>query len=159
MMGFEVRMATSMVMAVFWDVAAQGSLLDISRCFREALNVVVEWLTLLLSIRESWVQISAGYSDWGSSWFFSVPSGKCRDSTSKLGYDRFLPHPLQFIFHLFLSLRHYIVWVTEEASLNKLQINKIHFRKAFCLHHRGNLSVCYTTRQYVPEENHLKLID
>jgi hypothetical protein len=32
--------------------------------------------------------------------FFSVPSGECIDSALKLGYNRFLPNPFQFIIHL-----------------------------------------------------------
>jgi hypothetical protein len=35
-----------------------------------------------------------------SSWLFSVSAGKCRNITLKLGHDRFVPNPLQFIFHL-----------------------------------------------------------
>jgi len=33
-------------------------------------------------------------------WFSSVPPGKFWDSTLKLGHDRFLPNPFQFIIHL-----------------------------------------------------------
>jgi hypothetical protein len=44
------------------------------------------------------------------SWFSSVPPGECRDSILKLGNDRFLPNPLQFII-IYLSSYHrrYIV--------------------------------------------------
>jgi hypothetical protein len=35
----------------------------------------------------------------GSSWFPSVPPGKCRDNNS-LDHDRLLPNPFQFIIHL-----------------------------------------------------------
>jgi hypothetical protein len=35
-----------------------------------------------------------------SSWLFSVSAGKCQNITLKLGHDRFVPNPLQFIFHL-----------------------------------------------------------
>jgi hypothetical protein len=41
-----------------------------------------------------------GYTDWGVSWFHSVSPGECRDSTSKLGHDRFLPNTFQLILHL-----------------------------------------------------------
>jgi hypothetical protein len=60
---------------------------------------VVEFLTLLLRILEvpgSILGPAIGYPDWGISWFSSVP-GECRDSILKLGNDRFLPNPFQFI--------------------------------------------------------------
>jgi hypothetical protein len=38
-----------------------------------------------------------GCPDWGSLWFFSVPSGKCQEYIS--GYDHFLPNPFQFFIH------------------------------------------------------------
>jgi hypothetical protein len=59
-------------------------------------NFVVEWLTLLLRIREvpgSNLGSETGYTDWGFSWFSSVLPSECRDSALKLGYDRFLPRP------------------------------------------------------------------
>jgi hypothetical protein len=31
--------------------------------------------------------------------FSSIPPGECRDSTSTLGHDRFLPNPFQFTIH------------------------------------------------------------
>jgi hypothetical protein len=46
-------------------------------------SVVVQWLTLLRSIRKvpgSYFGPETGYPGWFLSWFFSVPSGKCRDS-------------------------------------------------------------------------------
>jgi hypothetical protein len=54
------------------------------------------------------------------SWFSSVPPGKCRDSTLKLGHDRFLPHPFQCFIHLSSFHSTLIVLVAEKASLNKL---------------------------------------
>jgi hypothetical protein len=43
-------------------------------------------------------------------WFSSVPPGYCRDSTLKLGHDRFLPDIFKFIIiHLSLYHRRYIV--------------------------------------------------
>jgi hypothetical protein len=42
-------------------------------------NVVVKWLTLLLRTLVVWgsnLCPDTGYSDWGVSWFFSVPPGK-----------------------------------------------------------------------------------
>jgi hypothetical protein len=51
-------------------------------------EVMVEWLTLLLRIRRSRVQVYA-----------RRPSilAQCRDSTLKLGHDPFLPNHFQFI--------------------------------------------------------------
>jgi hypothetical protein len=65
-------------------------------------NVVAEWLTLLLRIREvSDLNLGpeTGYLDWGFSWFSSVRPHKCRYSTSKLGHCRFHPHPFQFVIY------------------------------------------------------------
>jgi hypothetical protein len=62
-------------------------------------NVVVEWLTLLLRIREgtgSNFDLETGYPDLGFSWFSSVPPCECRDNTLKLCEVRFLPSQLHF---------------------------------------------------------------
>jgi hypothetical protein len=70
---------------------------------KDLLNIVVEWLTLLLCIQEvlgSNLGPETGYPDCGFSWFSSVLTGKLWDSTLKLGHDPFLPHPFQFIIHL-----------------------------------------------------------
>jgi hypothetical protein len=59
-------------------------------------NVLVECLTFQLRIREVPRLILApktGYLDLGLLWSSSVPPGECRDSTLKLGHDRFLPNP------------------------------------------------------------------
>jgi hypothetical protein len=40
------------------------------------------------------------YPDWGFSSYSSVPTGKCRDSTLKLGQDSSLPKHFQFIIHV-----------------------------------------------------------
>jgi hypothetical protein len=61
------------------------------------------------------------YLDWGSSWFFPVSPSKFGDNSLKLSHGRFLPHPFQFIIHL-SSIRRNIVFVTEKASPNKMQI-------------------------------------
>jgi hypothetical protein len=89
------------------------------------MNVVVEWLTLLLRIYEnpgSKSQSEDRLPDWGFSWFFSVPPGECRvSSTLILGQDRFLPNPFQFTIHLGLPPFHsMLVLVTEKQPLNKL---------------------------------------
>jgi hypothetical protein len=89
-------------------------------------NVVVERLTLLLHIKEvpgSNLDLESGYHDR----FFvvlSVLPGKCRDITVKLTGPRSLPSTSFSIHYLpIILIRRYIVWVTEKASLNKLQIN------------------------------------
>jgi hypothetical protein len=66
--------------------------------YSSPVNIVAEWLTLLLRIRE--VSVSnlgseTGYPDWGLSWYFSVSPGEFRNSTIQLGYDRFLPNLFQ----------------------------------------------------------------
>jgi hypothetical protein len=89
-------------------------------------NFVVEWVPLLLRIREvpsSNLGPENGYPDSGFSWFSSVPPDECLDITLKLGYDRFLPNPFQVIIHLVTHSFDAIKWVTEKASLNKLQTN------------------------------------
>jgi hypothetical protein len=98
-------------------------------------NVVVECLTFLLCILEvpnSNLDPETRYPDWGVSWFPLVPPGKCRESTIKLGQDRFLQNRLQFIIHLSsYVVRRYF----EKASLNKLQINKI--KHPYIYHNSG----------------------
>jgi hypothetical protein len=86
-------------------------------------NVAEKWLKLLLLIREipsSHLGPETGYTDRVLSWFSSVPLGYFRETTIKLGHDRFLVHAFYFIIHLssFLST------VTEKALLNKFKVNK-----------------------------------
>jgi hypothetical protein len=65
-------------------------------------TVVLEWLALLLCVQElaAWnYGPETGYPYWefcDFSEFFQYISGYY----FKLGHDRFLPHPLQFIIHL-----------------------------------------------------------
>jgi hypothetical protein len=80
-------------------------------------NVAVERLTLLLRIREvpgSNTGTGDRKSSLSFSCFFSVPPVKFRESTLKLGHDRFLPNPLQFIitYHPIINA---ISLVTEKA--------------------------------------------
>jgi hypothetical protein len=98
-----------------------------ARVLREAPNIVVDWLTLLLLIRElpgsilgpgdrlSWLSFSS---------FSSVPLGECCDSTLKVG--RPLPtasFPINH--HLLIMLSSTLCsQVTEKASLNKLPKNQ-----------------------------------
>jgi hypothetical protein len=62
-------------------------------------NIVVEWLTLLRIPEFSGSNL--GYGDRLSwfrySWFLSAPPEKFRHRTLKLGHDRFLQKPFQFI--------------------------------------------------------------
>jgi hypothetical protein len=92
---------------------------------------VVEWSTLLLRIWEipgSKLGPETGYPDWGVWRVSSVPPGECRDITSKLGNDRFLPNPFQFIHVSPIHSTLYIVLVTDKALLNKLQIDAVSYR-------------------------------
>jgi hypothetical protein len=64
-------------------------------------NVVVEWLTLLLCIRE----VPGSYLDPETRntellWFPLTSPGECQDSTFYFGHDCFLPNPLKFIVHI-----------------------------------------------------------
>jgi hypothetical protein len=91
---------------------------------------VLEWLTLLLRIREVPglnIDPETGYPECFRL-FYSVPPGDCRDSTLQLGHDRFLPHTFKFIITYHPFIRLFIVWVTKKASLNKLQITTKFFR-------------------------------
>jgi hypothetical protein len=59
-------------------------------------------LSILLCIRDipgSNLGPETEYSEVFS-WFSSVPPGKCRDSTLKLGHNLFPPNPLHFIIRL-----------------------------------------------------------
>jgi hypothetical protein len=70
-------------------------------------NIVVKKLTLLLRIREnpgSNLSLESSYSDWGFSWLFSVPPGKCQDITLKLSHNHLLPHPFHLIHYSFIVL-------------------------------------------------------
>jgi hypothetical protein len=64
--------------------------------FYNLLNVVFEWLTFLLHIREvpgSNLNPETDCPDTSITSFSSVPPSKYRDSALKLGHDRFLPNP------------------------------------------------------------------
>jgi hypothetical protein len=80
-------------------------------------NVVVEWVTPLLRIRNipgSNLGPETGYLDCGISWFLSVPPGKHRECTSKLGYDRFLPNSGNSSIYRSIVCR-YVVLIAEKA--------------------------------------------
>jgi hypothetical protein len=63
--------------------------------------VVVEWLHSYFIFGRPRVLLSAlttGYpDDRGFLWFSLVSPGKCQHGTLKLGHDRFLPNPFQFV--------------------------------------------------------------
>jgi hypothetical protein len=72
-------------------------------------NVVVEWVTPLLRIREvpgSNIAPETGYSDWGFSWVSSVPPGECRIDILKR------PRPLP---SKFFPIHHSLVSVSFHA--------------------------------------------
>jgi hypothetical protein len=84
-------------------------------------NVVVEWLTHLFPIRE--VAVSnlvpeTGYPFWG---FRDFPQSL--QASARIGHDRFLPTPFQFIIHL--SPFHLTILYYRKLVLNKQQMNKI----------------------------------
>jgi hypothetical protein len=54
--------------------------------------------------------------------FFST-SRQISEQQLKLGHDRFLPHPFQFIILYFPVIRRYTVLELLTPSLNRLQIN------------------------------------
>jgi hypothetical protein len=63
--------------------------------FLRTLNVVVEWLGLLIRVLEvpgSNLGPDTGYLERGSSWFSLVPPGESLDSSFKLGHYRFLAY-------------------------------------------------------------------
>jgi hypothetical protein len=68
-------------------------------------NVVVKWLTLLLrnwEVQGSHLSPETDYPGLGFSWFPSVASSECRESTLKLGHSHFLPNLL--VHHSLYSL-------------------------------------------------------
>jgi hypothetical protein len=76
-------------------------------------NVVVEWLTLILRIREGPGSIlgpATGYPNSRFSWFSSVPPGELLDSTLKLGLDRFLPTSNSSSFTLIIDDVYTLYW-------------------------------------------------
>jgi hypothetical protein len=75
--------------------------------------------------------LEINYPDWGCSMFFSVPPSKFRDSTGKLGHDRFLPPQFQFIIHYHPFIRRYIA-STKKASETFVPICWIALKRAIC---------------------------
>jgi hypothetical protein len=66
---------------------------------------------------------------------FLSPPCKCCDNTLQLGHDSFLPYYFQFITHLSPFQLTLYSLITEEASLNKLQIiHRIVLRQASRIH-------------------------
>jgi hypothetical protein len=93
---------------------------------------VVEWLTLLIPIREapgSSLGSESGYPDGGFSWLSSVSRGEFKDSTLVLGHDRFLPNPFQIIirlslFHLTLYSLSYRKCVVKSTSNKQTYVGR-----------------------------------
>jgi hypothetical protein len=88
-------------------------------------NVVVEYLTLLLRIREV---LASNLGPESGYWlkFFVVFISPCRQILElylQLGHGRFLPNLFQFIIHI--STLHSTLYILSywKTSLNKLQIN------------------------------------
>jgi hypothetical protein len=118
-------------------------------------TVVVEWLTILRRIREvrgSNIGPETGCPAWRYPWFSSVPPPKYWDCTLKTGHNRFLLNTFQFIIYLspLYSMLHSLR--SENASLNKLQMNKINTQKSsdsypianylyWCGHHQVGITI------------------
>jgi hypothetical protein len=74
----------------------------------------------------------------GFSWFFSVPSGTIWSSALKLGHDRFLPPPFQFVIQLShfhstlynLSLKSVIKLQTRDVGIIALHLTATVFRRS-----------------------------
>jgi hypothetical protein len=97
------------MIGIFWQISHNFY-------FHNTLNVMVEWLILMLHIWEvpgSKLGPDTDYSEF--LWFSSVPPGKCQDSTLKLGHDHFLPilFNSSLTYHPFIQ--RYIVSVTENT--------------------------------------------
>jgi hypothetical protein len=87
-------------------------------------KVVVEWLTLLLRIREvpaSNLDLETGYSDWVFRGFPQPLQANIGIVYWKLVHECFF----QILYNLSFTYHHiiwrFLVWVTERASLNKQQ--------------------------------------
>jgi hypothetical protein len=77
------------------------------------MNNMAERVTLLACIREEFgskLGRDTDYTDWGFSWFSSVPSREYQDGTFNKGHYRFLLRPFQFITHYHPTTRRYIFW-------------------------------------------------
>jgi hypothetical protein len=62
----------------------------------------------------------------GISWFSSVPPAECKDSTLKLGHDRFVPNPFQLIvIHLSpCHWRYKVLLLEKRRKINYQPVNK-----------------------------------
>lgn len=54
-----------------------------------------------------------------------IATGECWDSTRKLGHDRFLPIPFQFIFHISPFLCSLPYWKKSSNKVKQIQINAL----------------------------------
>jgi hypothetical protein len=91
-------------------------------------NVVAEWLTLLCiwEVQGSNLDLETSYPGWEYSWFSSVPPGNCQERTLNRATTTSTSFPIH---NLLINLSFDVIysWVTEKASLNKLQINILWF--------------------------------
>jgi hypothetical protein len=111
-----------------WDAVLTARLTLTSLLHLKQPNFVVEWLNSCFVFGRTWVQISA----WRPALLIGIVVvfiSHCRQMLRqylKLGHDRFLPHILSsssFIYHPFM--RRSIIWFTDKASLNKIQVRNI----------------------------------
>jgi hypothetical protein len=86
-------------------------------CLNKRPKAVNEWFTILVRVPEvmgSNLGLETVYPDQGFSWFSSVPSYECRQSTLKSSHDRFLPNLFKSIIHLSTLLHltlHSLSWL------------------------------------------------
>jgi hypothetical protein len=85
-------------------------------------DIVVEWCSCFVCRRFRLKFWPGDRLFWMLSWFSSVRQIECRDSTLKLGHDRILQTLPNSSFTCHPFTWHYVVSVTEEASLSKQQI-------------------------------------
>jgi hypothetical protein len=91
--------------------------------FEISLDVVVEWLTLLLHI---WKVLGSNLCpgdclDGSFSWFSSVSAGECQGNTLKLGRDCFLPNRSKFVI-IHLLPYHQLSTVSSLEKCDKLKL-------------------------------------
>jgi hypothetical protein len=75
---------------LFWEA-------DLTLAFRK---IIIPFMKPGGSLSSSYLIPETGYADWIFRVFFSVCPYECQDIILKLGHDRFLPNPFQFIIQL-----------------------------------------------------------
>jgi hypothetical protein len=82
-------------------------------------NVIIKWFPALYLGGRGLKSRPRDWLPWlGLLWFFSVPPGKCQDSTKEFSQNAF-----QFIIYLAPFIWRCVVLITLNVSLNKLQMN------------------------------------